>query len=566
MSQGELRRWVAWGLLVLLIAVAWSNGLGAEFTYDDKVEVIGNRTIRFLERWELVLGYNWSRPITTASYALNYRVGGLEPYSYHLVDVALHGLCAGLAMLLVTAIAELRGLKKPLVTGALAAGLWALHPLGTESVTYITGRSEQLCALFYLMGCWAWLRWSHEGGLQRLALAGAAVGFGLMTKEVAVTMPVAYLLLEAFAQRGGALGEVRWRRYAPWGLALVAFLLFRSAVLVGEAAEPVEGGAYAWLVHQVTGMRPLRPLGVQLLTEAEVIWRYLGLTLLPVGQSIFHDHPETGLTARSGAAALGLIALTLAAILGRRRAPLAAAGWLWFLLILLPSSSLIPLKETMAEHRAFLSTLGVSWVVAAGLMRLPQPGGLGLGVCVALALAGLTRARNAVWATEQGVWAEAVERNPGSAEAWYGYGDALRYARQLPEAKAAFERSIALEPGLEDAWNNLGIVQAMMGDEDEAEQTWREVLRRHPTFCKAHNNLGLLYARNERPQDAGAEFRTTLAYCPRDCRAHRYLGELYAEPLDDKEKAILHLETFLELCPSDSMSAEVRAMRDALTW
>ena len=92
------------------------------------------------------------------------------------------------------------------------------------------------------------------------------------------------------------------------------------------------------------------------------------------------------------------------------------------------------------------------------------------------------------------------------------------------------------------------------------------MLRAHPTYCKAHNNLGLLFARNERFADAGAEFRTTLAYCPRDCRAHRYLGELYADHLDDKAKAILHLETFLELCPSDSMSAEVRAKRDALTW
>ncbi|MBK9368533.1 MAG: tetratricopeptide repeat protein [Deltaproteobacteria bacterium] len=123
-----------------------------------------------------------------------------------------------------------------------------------------------------------------------------------------------------------------------------------------------------------------------------------------------------------------------------------------------------------------------------------------------------------------------------------------------------------LNPALLDATNNLGLVQAQLGQRDEAEATWRGLLLESPTYCKAHNNLGLLYAREGKPREAAAELRTTLAYCPEDCRAHRYLGELYGMQLNDREKAVLHLEVFLELCPADRMSEDVRALLNKLTW
>ena len=109
-------------------------------------------------------------------------------------------------------------------------------------------------------------------------------------------------------------------------------------------------------------------------------------------------------------------------------------------------------------------------------------------------------------------------------------------------------------------------MQAQLGQRDEAEATWRGLLLESPTYCKAHNNLGLLYAREGKPREAAAELRTTLAYCPEDCRAHRYLGELYGMQLNDREKAVLHLEVFLELCPADRMSEDVRALLNKLTW
>lgn len=550
MTREEALRWAVWGVLALAVGLAWQNGLHGEFVYDDKVEVVGNRTLRFLEEWRTLLAYNWSRALLVLSFALNYAWAGLDPWPYHVVNVGLQAANAGLAMLLGAELGRARGLGHPLRFGALSAALWALHPLATESVTYISSRSELLCGFFGLLGGWAWLRWRLDGGMHRFALALGATGLAMFSKEVAVTFPVAYLLLEWLGVRGGRLREVRWVAYLPWVAALGAFFAFRVQ-----------------LYGDIIGHTPVqRPPGQQLLTQAEVLWRYVGLWAWPQGQSVFHDHAVTGLTLRSGLAAAGWVVVVGAALLGARRAPVLALGGLWFLLILAPSSSVLPLKETMAEHRAYLALLGLCWMAAWGLERLPRlPRALVwvglLGACV-----GLTRTRNAVWATEVGVWEEATRLNPASAPAWYALGDAYRVAQRPADAARCYAQAVELDPGFADARNNLGLALAQSGDPEAAEATWRELLRRTPSFCRAHNNLGLLYARQSRWEAAAGEFRTTLAYCPQDCRAHRYLGELYGERLGDRQKAVLHLELFLELCPADTQSAEVRALLNRLTW
>lgn len=550
MTRREASRWLAWLGLSVLVLLAWWNSLHGEFTYDDKIEVVGNRTIRFLSEWKVVIAYNWSRPVTLLSYAANFAFSRFEPFWYHAVDVALHAAASGLAMLFVAELAEARGHARPLRVGFAAALLWALHPLQTESVSYVTGRSEQLCALFYLVSCWAWIRFARHGGWHRAALSMLGLALAFFTKEVAATLPVALGLIELFALRGGALRELRWRRYAPWLLALAAFFALRYRVYgTFTARGEVE-----------------RALAVQVFTQAEVILRYLQLAVLPWGQSIFHDHPETGLSLRSALAAAALVGATGLAWMRRKQVPELAFGWIWFLLILMPSSSVVPLKETMAEHRVHLSLLGLAWMAGFGLDRLEGRRFTAALTAIALLFGGLTARRNQLWSTEVTLWGDAVAQNPDSAEAWYGYGDALRLKKRLPEALTAYRRSVELNPDLRDGWNNLGLVQATMGDAREAEATWRAVLKRSPTYCKAHNNLGLLRALEGRYEEAGAELRTTLAYCPEDCMAHRLLGELYGKHLNDREKALLHLEFFLDACPADEMSDEVRKLRDDLTW
>lgn len=549
MNSREPQRWITWAALLAVVALAYFNSLEGAFTYDDKVEVIGNRTIRMLEHWKMMLGYNLSRPITIASYALNYHFAEQEPFLYHLVDAVIFGLEVGLAFLLISAIAELRGHARPLVVGAIAAGLWAAHPLNTESVSYVTGRSEQLCALFYLLGCWSFVRWRQVGGWQHFAGAWLSVLAGAFTKEVAVTMPVAFLLIDVVALRSMNWRALRWRDHLPGLVGVLGFFAWRYS-MYGTVTSPLP---------------PQRPLDVQVFTQFEVWIRYVQLSVLPWGQSVFHDHPETGPTLRSVAAMAGVLGGTAVAIWKAKKHPMLAFCWLWFALLLLPSSSFVALKETMAEHRVHLSLLGFTTAAALGLDRLGRQGHVA-AVFLALSLMALTFFQNRVWHTEPTLWAQATERNPDSAEAWYGYGEALHLDQEFGLARAAYRRAVEADPGYLDAWNNLGREEAILGNRDEAEEAFLSALRESPSYCKGHNNLGLLYGRNGEYKAAEMELLTTLQYCPRNCLANRLLGDLYADNLDNKTAAVGRYNAFLDRCGDDVYAPRARERLTELTW
>jgi len=529
---------LAAGALVLGVALAWSNSLGGAFTYDDKVEVVGNRTLRTLTDWSAVVGYNAARPLVVLTWALDWRLWGLDPRGYHAVNLFVHAANAVLVLLVGQEVATLTGLRRPLSVALLAAALWALHPMTTEAVTYVTGRSEALCATFYLGAVLGWLRWRRGGDWVSLLVAFLSFLAATASKEVAATLPAMLLLLESTLP-----GLPRTPRRTALGLAP-----FWAVLVVGLVARKALFGVFT------TAVWP-RPVEVQIATELEVVVRYLGLWLLPLRQSVFHDHPAaTGLLHPGPLLSLALLGLPVGIAVAQRR----ARPWLlltcgWWGLLLLPSSSFIPLRETMAEHRAYLAgwalCLAVALCAAPLLVRRPRAT-LALAAAGILALGAATFHRNLVWRTEVALWGDATEKNPGSAEAWYGYGDALRFAGAYDPAIDAYRQATRLDDLFLDAWNNLGIALAEQGRQEEARAIWLETLRRHPSYCKAHNNLGWLASRREDWDEAMVEFRTALTYCPTSAQAHFGLGNIHYRPRRDPKRALYHYQATLEFDPT----------------
>ena len=148
---GLQQRRLAWLALAAAVSLPYLASLDGPFVYDDKVEVAGNRAIRVFENWRAVLGYNVSRPLLVLSYALDWQRAGLDPRAYHVTSLVLHALSLGAAVFMADAVARLFGLTRPLLRALLAAGLWGVHPMGAESVAYITGRSEVLCGGFVFL-------------------------------------------------------------------------------------------------------------------------------------------------------------------------------------------------------------------------------------------------------------------------------------------------------------------------------------------------------------------------------------------------------------------------------
>lgn len=524
-------------LIFLASVILWLPTLHAPFTYDDRMEVVGNPTIRDITNWRAIVTYNYARPLLIASYATNWAIGGLDPLGYHVVNIAIHAVNAVLAWRLLSRLLSRDAAR-------FGAMLWALHPMTTECVTYTSGRSDALVTMWILAALSAWIDHVRSPSTRARNITIVTTMAAFLTKEIAFALPVLLASAEFFLVAGGKWRLVRWRRYA--GVFALAFL--------GVAARIYLSG---WPKAEVP-----RGIAAHVLTEAEVTVEYLRLWLLPYGQSLFHDH---GATAR-WQGVLAFSAILAAGVAAFRRAGLVGFGFLLWLLPLFVPAAFI-LKEAMAEHRAYLPGLAVCGALAWGWPRFVGPiAGVrwvpfavrARWAFVAIA-ATLTVRRNREWCDEPSIWLSATRVNPVSAEAWYGYGDALRVAQRFPEAEDAYSRSLTLEPSRPDTLVNLGITRAQSGDAAGAKRAWEEALLKKPGHCPALNNLAALEVRNAHVAAGVSGYRGTLRWCPDDPTALYNLA-LLTRKVGRYEEAIRYLRRYLEVAPGAPNVKEAAAM------
>jgi tetratricopeptide (TPR) repeat protein len=555
MSRDLLTGRIGWLCIMGLVSLAYLNGLNAPFVYDDKIEVVGNATIRDLSQLQAVLEYNVSRVWLIVSYAWNYRSFGLDPFGYHVTSLVIHGLAVAAGMTLLVRLGRLGGHARPMMAAIIATGLWAIHPMCTEGVTYITGRSESLCALVVLATLAAWAkallleRDSGQGAPWSRLWAVLLCVLAMGTKEVALMTPFALLAMERIF--GGQAGRrVRWGWYLP----------FFSAVALGVAGRVIY--AEHFIPREVD-----RPLLTQLTTQAEVWLRYLQLWVFPVKQTLYHHVADVELFSGRGFLAwLGWASMTGAAWWGSRARPLVRFALICAALFLVPSSSVVALKESMAEHRTYVTGFylfaAAAWCVPARRATLA----LTSAALLVPVYIGATMARNSVWSSEVALWEEATEINGHVGEAWYGLGDAHRFAGSFDAAEQAYEKALERDPTHLDSWNNLGITRVNTGDVYGAKAAWRSALGVSRTYCKAHANLGFLAHSRGQIEEAVVEFTTTLSYCPNNLVAHYGLGTIYADERRNPKRAVAHFETLLAIEPSFSRAEEVKQRLLELTW
>ena len=234
---------------------------------------------------------------------------------------------------------------------------------------------------------------------------------------------------------------------------------------------------------------------------------------------------------------------------------------------LMPSSSFAALQENMAEHRSHQMGWFFGICILSLVWRLWKPRvGIGLAVVLVICLSGKTYVQNHHWQTEVRLWQHATLVNSESAKAWYGLGDAHRFAKQFEPALAAFSTCTRLDENEMDCWNNLGITYAEMNNPKQAREIWLEALKIQSNYCKAHTNLGFLAYRQEEWDEALVEFRSTLVYCPKNVIAHYGLGLLYYSPRLDIQKSIHHFDQVLKLDPTFDYASDARQKLLDLTW
>ncbi len=468
--------WYA-AVAALLGAAVYLNALHNPFVFDDRTEILENGSIR--ELWPIVpvLRAALTRPLVNLSYALDFHVTDLDPFGYHLTNVGLHVLNVVLLFALTRRfLQDSRGFsggnaREDTLAAFGSAALFAVHPMMTEAVGYISGRAEVLSTTLFLAAVLAF-REALVGAKARWLCAAAVLSVAaLASKETAIMLPVVVVSYDLLVLR-----EVRATRF--WRYSRVHVPLFFVLVAAGAARM------WFYITVEHGGSR----LHVEnLLTSLHVMTRYVSLLIVPVSQSIVH--PVTPVVSvfdpRVATALVAVGTAVFGALTTWRRQPLIAFGLVWFLSLLVPSAALIVIGEAgqpMAEHRVYLASCGLFIAIAsAGAAWLAAPSRqtrerrLVLAACgVILAVfGGLTIARNQVWSDPVGLWADAAQKAPLTYMSQLGLGDAYRSIGDCESARPPLERAITIRPEESDAYVALADCLQLLGEPDQA----RVVLR-----------------------------------------------------------------------------------------
>lgn len=419
------------GWLLAATALAYFNALGAGFQFDDFNVIVDNPAVHGLAAWWAQV--DSMRPLLKLGYALNWS-SDQGAFGFHLVNLLLHLTNIALVWRLSTYFprppewpAERSDLARLIQTA-----LFALHPIQSEAVTYVSGRSMSQMAMFTLAGLLLWLHADKPQSIRR-ALALLCFFAAALSKEVALIAPFLLCLFPRALDRR-----------ATWIL-IAASALMTLALFLG-------------LGYQRLLSEPLvRSIGDNLLSELNALFYLLGQLLAPHALNIDPDLPELhGFSSLSALQASVLVAFLLIAWQRQRTWPWLAFGLGWFMLLLLPSHTLIPRQDLASERHLYLASLGLFWIVAALLSSAHWPWLRRTIVLLLITLGGaFSLARNADYRDEISLWQITVTQSPGKARVWNNLGYAYHLAGRLPEARAAYLQALRRDPAYAKARANL---------------------------------------------------------------------------------------------------------------
>ncbi len=536
-------RWTKFLPLLVVAAglAAYHNSFDGEFLLDDRQNIVENEVIRQLTPISGLLTHR-RRPVVNVTLAVNYALGDLDTWGYHAFNLSVH-LLAALALYGVVHRTLLTKRMRPRFGHAahwyaLAVSLlWVVHPLTTQSVTYIVQRAESMMGLFYLLTLYCVLRaaasprraWWYPG-----AVAACALGMG--SKAVMVTAPVTVLLFDIVFLAGSPRRALqrRWPLYlglvATWGV-LIATGVVRGVLFPAPDVTSRVGFGYE-------GLTPW----TYLLTQSKVILHYIRLSVWPHPLCLDYGWRTIQSISEVAVAVLAIILLlacTVWALVRRRWTGFAAA---WFFIILAPTSSFIPIKDVAFEHRMYLPLAGVvalcvgcihqllSWTLDRANRSSVRPIVAACMLAVATAALGLTSVhRNADYHDEVTMWRDVVAKQPGHTRARYNLGVFLFDDKQYAEAEAQFAAVLKLNPGHVQAHNNLGNCLMMTGRLEESLDKFARTIELDPDHWRARHSLGTTLARLGRFHEALPSLQAAVRLNPDHAPGFYNLGNVYRD-------------------------------------
>ncbi len=559
-------------LILLLVflsigLVIYGKTLDDQFHFDD-YHVFANLTFDQLVQ----KCHHPNRFFPHLSFLINRYVHGSNVHGFHVLNILIHVFNAYLVMYLIYQVNLLypkdkndKDSNQPsriIYVSSIAGLLFLVHPLATQSVSYIGQRYTSIAACFYLASLICYIkarliRQSRMPFLTRSHLMWYSFCFisavcAMLSKEYAVTLPAIIILIEYFFIQPDFNAMTKRSIYLVPVIStslVIIIMHFNITHLASETgslhrlmATSIDQHLPRWAPDEI-------PRHVYFISQIPIIVRvYLKLFFFPCRQNIDHDFLIVDSFSNGNVliSMTVIISFAILSILSFKKLRLISFGILWFFITIAPTSSIVPNSEFVGEHRTYLSMIGMIFLFVEFFKYCHYKRiSLILSICLITILGYLTLQRNDVWRNDIALWQDSVKKSPNKARPWFALGVAFERSKQWESAKTAYLKSINIFPSYSLALNNLGNIHQQIGELNAAINSYKKALDFNSDYAEAHYNLGLIYNKQNKLGLALASTQKALTLRPGYIEATYNLGMVY-EKLNRLQAAINQYKTVLQ--------------------
>lgn len=525
-------------LIVCLGLGVYANSLKNEFVWDDIVHIVNNAHITNLkylnEAFLYPLGYfseysdqeiPFYRPMQSISVIVDYFLWGKNPLGYHLTNILFHIFAAVLVYFLISR------LSCSYFISFVASLIFLIHPVQTEAVTYVAGRSDPMVFAFMLAALILYAKSNTNRLTKRLPYYFASLGafiFALLSKELAIIFPALLVIYDLYTKKS-SFKNLPHKKYLPYILLIAGFLVLHKMITTAVEAQTSS-------------------FGERFMMSGYVLLKYIKLLFLPFGLHMEYSIPTPPLIIIYSSFIL-LSGLFLIVHLNRNKSRLLYFGVSWFFVTLFPMLNVIrKLNAPMSEHWLYIPVVGFGIVMGVFLESLRQrihkqySKNISRAIIFSIILtmvfyySSLTMLRNRDWRDNLTFLKKTFEYSPRSARVAMDIAIEYVERKDFQNAEAYFKKALSVDPFYSHLHYNFARMYEEKGDVDSAIQEYKNELKAYPKNISAINNLGVLYKSAGKFELAIEQYNNILRIDPGNLAAHYNLGTVF-ESKGETDKA-----------------------------
>ena len=513
-------------IIIAAGAIVYSNSINSSFLWDDNGLVKDNLYIRNIDGLkELIAGeistddvtFRFYRPMQMITYAVDYALWKLDVRGYHLTNLIFHILTSLLVYFLINL------LYKEKLLSFFTAIIFVVHPIHTEAISYISGRSDPMAAVFLLLGLIFYIKCLRQEKVVFFVLSLFSFLLAVLSRETSLIFIVLLLLYHWLFGR-----KVKFRYFLPFLLVTSVFIFLRLTILKNSFFD--EKIFLTTLLERLPGF-------------FAAIYNYFRLLIMP-----FDLHMEYGLEVFKwyNIQVTGGIAVTLFLVLclvkDRKKRGLVSFSILWFFITLFPVSNLYPVNAYMAEHWMYIPSIGFFLIAAKGLTFLFKEkkqyaiaGLLLIGLVSFYSY--LTVEQNKYWQNPIEFCKKTLKYAPRSWRLYNNLGRLYMLREERHKAIEALKKAIEINPSHSKSYNNIAVAYNDIGETSKAIHMYKMAIKLNPEYAKAYYNLANLYKENKNIEEAIVYYQKAISINNYYAKAYNNLGMAYDEK-GDKDKTV----------------------------